>query len=111
MPLQAYILAMPIVTSSYRPKRAPRKKRTQPPLAQVIVTPAPFKRGPPKHVIRLRDQQASQEQPQRPVIVEPKPTRSIFGDVADMTPEEHQRRGDAAEALFRQIACRTFKRG
>jgi hypothetical protein len=29
-----------------------------------------------------------------------------FGDVPDMTPEEHQQRGDAAEALFRDIMRR-----
>jgi len=26
-----------------------------------------------------------------------------FGDVPDMTPEEHKRRGDAADALFREM--------
>jgi hypothetical protein len=29
-----------------------------------------------------------------------------FGDVPDMTPEEHRRRGDAADALFREIVRR-----
>ena len=32
--------------------------------------------------------------------------RGRFGDVPDMTPEEHQRRGDAADALFREIVRR-----
>ena len=27
----------------------------------------------------------------------------IVGDVPDMTPEEHKRRGDAADALFREM--------
>jgi hypothetical protein len=40
----------------------------------------------------------------RPVIVTAKnPRRGRFGDVPDMTPEEHERRGDAAEALFREL--------
>ena len=26
-----------------------------------------------------------------------------FGDMPDMTPEEHKRRGDAADALFREM--------
>jgi hypothetical protein len=105
---------MAIVTTHYRPKRAPRKKRKQPALANRIVTPAPMKKGPLKRVIRLRDQtdqtaeQANdngQEQPRRSAIVTPKGKRtSIFGDVLDVTPEEHQRRGDAADALFREIA-------
>ena len=63
----------------------------------LIVTPAPMKKGPPKRVIRLRDQQqandSGQEQPKRK-------RTSVFGDAPDMTPEEHQRRGDAADALF-----------
>ena len=29
--------------------------------------------------------------------------RSRFGDVPDMTPEEHKRRGNAADALFREL--------
>ena len=29
--------------------------------------------------------------------------RSWFGDVPDMTPEEHKRRGNAADALFREV--------
>ena len=32
--------------------------------------------------------------------------RGRFGDVPDMTPEEHRQRGDAAEALFRELARR-----
>ena len=29
-----------------------------------------------------------------------------FGDVSDLTPEEHRRRGDAADALFRELMRR-----
>jgi hypothetical protein len=32
--------------------------------------------------------------------------RGRFGDVPDMTPEEHERRGDAAVALFRERSRR-----
>ena len=103
---------MTIVTSTYRPKRAPRKKRKGPAIVSRIVTPAPLKplKGP---VIRLRDQSPEkandkgQEQPKRSVIVEPKRKRtSMFGDALDITSEEHQRRGDAADALFRDIVRR-----
>ena len=31
------------------------------------------------------------------------PRRGRFGDVSDMTPEEHKPRGDAADALFREM--------
>ncbi len=34
------------------------------------------------------------------------PRRGKFGNVPDMTPEEHQQRGDAAEALFRELTHR-----
>jgi hypothetical protein len=107
---------MTIVRSDYRPKRAPRKKRKQPPLAQAIVTPAPMKKGPPRHVTRLGQAEAIESQKQEPaphpVIVTPrrKPGTSIFGDAPDMTPEEHRRRGDAAEALFREIVRRAKRK-
>jgi hypothetical protein len=43
----------------------------------------------------------------RPVIVTAKdPRRGRFGDVPDMMPEEHERRGDAAVALFRELTRR-----
>ena len=48
-----------IVTSHhYRPKRPARKRKPQPPLASIIVTPARMKKklGP---VIRLREQEAN----------------------------------------------------
>jgi hypothetical protein len=32
--------------------------------------------------------------------------RGRFPNVPEMTPEEHQRRGDAAEALFRELVRR-----
>ena len=38
------------------------------------------------------------------VIAKRRPGR--FGDVPDMTLEEHQRRGEAADALFREIVRR-----
>ena len=39
-------------------------------------------------------------------IVTARPKRGRFGPVPDLTDEEHQRRGDAAEALFREIVRR-----
>jgi hypothetical protein len=93
-----------IVTSSYRPKRAPRKKRPQPPIANRIVTSAPMKplKGP---VILLGQQAPAEARPQRSAIVEPNRT-SVFGNAPDMTEEELQRRGDAADALFRELVRR-----
>jgi hypothetical protein len=39
----------------------------------------------------------------KPVIVTVKRRSSRFGDAPDMTLEEHRRRGDAADALFREV--------
>jgi hypothetical protein len=100
---------MTIVTSTYRPKRAPRKKRKQPALVSRIVTPAKLRsiKGP---VIRLHEQQtndSSREQPKRSAIVEPKRKKaSVFGNAPEPTEEEHQRRAEAAKALFREIVRR-----
>ncbi len=63
---------MTIVTTHYRPKRAPRKKRKQPALAQVIVPAAPMKKGPPRHVTRLGAEAPAEAKPKGPVIVTPK---------------------------------------
>jgi hypothetical protein len=66
--------------------RSRGKKRKQPAVAAAIVVP---------------------KQKRASAIVEPKRKRSsAFGDVPDMTPEEHQRRGDAADALFRELVRR-----
>jgi hypothetical protein len=46
---------------------------------------------------------------QRPVIVTARKARGRFGDVPDMTPEEHERRGDAAVALFHELMRRVRK--
>jgi hypothetical protein len=47
------LLAMTVLTITYRPKRAPRKKRKQPPITNRIVTPAPMKKRMTGPVIRL----------------------------------------------------------
>ena len=41
------------------------------------------------------------------MIVRTKSRRaSVFGDAPDMTPEEHRQRGDAADALWRELVRR-----
>jgi hypothetical protein len=37
------------------------------------------------------------------IVTAKNPRRGRFGEVPDMTPEEHKRRGDAADALFREM--------
>jgi hypothetical protein len=83
-----------IVTTHHRYKRPPRKRKAVPLAGPSVV----------------RSSQASKPAPPAPtsddrksVIVTAKRRRSRFGDVPDVTPEEHRQRGDAADALFRDI--------
>ena len=99
---------MTIIRTTYRYNRPPRKRK-QPPMAQAIVTPAPMKKQQRGPVIRLGAKGAEAvndngEQPRPAAIVTAKhPRRRSVPDVPDITPEEHKRRGDAADALFREM--------
>jgi hypothetical protein len=72
-----------IVSYVHRPKRAPRKK------AQAAAIT-----GPP--IVT-----ATSKRPQATIVAAKK--RGKLGVVPDMTPEEYQRRCDAADALFREL--------
>ncbi len=41
------------------------------------------------------------------IVTARRPRASRFGDVPELAPEEHKRRGDAADALFRELVRRT----
>ena len=110
-----------IVTSNYRPKRAPRKRkpRTYPENMPAIVTPGPVKKRRAGPVIRLQEQHqandngAEPEQPRRSAIVEPKrkPNAMLTHRLDhDESEEEHRRRGDLADELFRKIVRAASKR-
>jgi hypothetical protein len=76
-----------IVHYEHRYKTPPRKKTKKPPLeVPVVVRAAALKKsaGPAKSAI----------------VTIRKPGK---GYVPDLTPEEHRRRGDAAEAMFREM--------
>ena len=94
---------MAIVSSSYRPKRA-RKRKVSPAIPQHIVTTA-TKRA---MVVEAQppETQASREPNKSRIVTVRNPRSSRFGPVPEMTPDEHQRRGDAAEALFRELVRR-----
>jgi hypothetical protein len=105
-------IAIPSVDpKSWRSKG--RKRRPQPAIASVIVTPAPMKKrhGP---VIRLSEQQQAnntgQEQPRRSAIVEPKlvPSNAMLEHLLDHdgSEAEHRRRGELADKLFQTIVRR-----
>jgi hypothetical protein len=72
-----------IVTYVRRPKRPPRKKAQ----AAAITGPAIATAAEPATIVTAKN-------PHR---------RGRLGDVPDMPPEEHKRRGDAADALFREL--------
>jgi hypothetical protein len=110
-----------IVTTHYRYKPPPRKrkavaldvpeivqpKRKEAPLLTVEAIPSRLA------VVRktkpCNDNHSKQEpallpnEEKKSAIVTVRRRGKRFSDVPDMTPEEHQRRGDAAAALFREL--------
>ena len=86
-----------IVTTHYRYKRPPRKRKAVP-----LQGPAIVRRGTAKPEMPP----APANDDRKPAIVTAKRRPGRFGDVPDMTLEEHQRRGDAAGTLFREIVYR-----
>jgi hypothetical protein len=88
---------MTIVTTHYRYKRPPRKRKAQAAAIEVpeIVT------IPREKLRRVKADQANADI--KSAIVTAQRSRLGFGEVPDMTPEEHKRRGDAADALFREM--------
>ena len=94
---------MTIVTTHYRYKRPPRKRKA----AALDVRRSWRGRGTAAGdgLPHLREAAASQRDRHSQRRSSPRRTRIVgrFGDVPDMTPEEHKRRGDAADALFREM--------
>jgi hypothetical protein len=93
-----------IVTTNYRCKRPPKKRK---PMA--IKVPEVVTARDPKRVTK-RQAPAEPEASPKPAnddrkarIVTTRPKRGRFGDVEDLTPEEHRQRGDAADALWREL--------
>jgi len=104
-----------IVTTTYRYKRPPRKRKAVALEAPAIVR----KRGSPDAVVPpdrgeestpgndSRPQaSASVDAPPKSAIVTARRPGKQFADVPDTPPEELQRRGDAAEALWRELMRR-----
>jgi hypothetical protein len=114
-----------IVTSTYRYKRPPRKRKAQQaaiPQAVVVKISKPKQR----HVQRLEEARAAlpvtappanddrpaetlSDRPTKSAIVTIRHRGRRFADVPDMTPEEHRRVGDLADALFREIVRRATR--
>jgi hypothetical protein len=101
------IMPARIVTSTYRYKRPPRKRKAVPLQGPAIVRkgaaqPASQKLSAEATFIPPPTEPANDDR--KSGIVTAKRRRSRFGEVPDMTLEEHQRRGDAADALFHKMA-------
>ena len=98
------------VNSDYRPKRArPKRKQSVAIPMRIFVTAKPPKKHLGGPVQRI---EGVQEEPERPRLVTPsRKTSTRFGPVQDIDAEEHQRRGDAAVALFREIVRRAAGNG
>ena len=89
---------MTIVTYVHRPKRPPRKKAQATAITgQAIVTTASERTHRQVADVVVSDESVT-------IVAAKNPhRRGRLGDVPDMTPEEHMRRGDAADALFREL--------
>jgi hypothetical protein len=92
---------MTIVTTHYRYKRPPRKRKAQAAEIEVleIVT------IPREKLRRVAKADPANDGHKSAIVTAKSPHRrqNRFGDVPDMTPEEHKRQGDAADALFREM--------
>ena len=87
-----------IVTSTYRYKRPPRKRKAVP-----LEGPAIVRKG----AATPETAPAPANDDRKSAIVTAKRRPGRFGDAHDLTPEEHQQRGDAADALFREMVRKT----
>jgi hypothetical protein len=111
-----------IVTTHYRYKPPPRKRKAVAIEAPAIVTPKSAKTAPEKAspatrlpTIVRKAKPCNDNRPDptplptdgtKSAIVTVKRKSGRFGEVPDMTPEEHQRRGDAAAALWADLVHR-----
>ena len=102
---------MTIVHTDYRRKRPPKRKQS-PPIPHRIVSaraPKPATPAIDKPVIE-RKRQAQPAAIKAPRIVTVARKASMrFGEVQDIDAEEHQRRGDTAVELFKELVRRASR--
>jgi hypothetical protein len=104
-----------VVTSTYRYKRPPRKTK---PVAVAVpaiinipqkqgrkVAAAPAKTTPSHDAERLEVEPPANDDRKSSIVTVRRRGRR-FADVPDMTPEEHRRVGDLADALWRDLVRR-----
>jgi hypothetical protein len=91
----------------YRYKRPPKKRKPVTIKVSEVVTVRASKRVENRQVPDAPEatpQPANDDRNAR--IVTTRSKRGPFGEAPDLTPEEHQQRGDAADALFRELVRR-----
>ena len=89
-----------IVTTTYRYKPPPQKRE-----ALATAGPAVVRKAKPGNDTGPEAEHLPTAG-KRPTIVATRRREKRNADVPEMTPEEHQRRGDAADALFRELVRR-----
>ena len=98
---------MTVVTTHYRYKRPPRTRKVV-----ALEVPGIVRTKQPRGTLGAQPETVG-TQPIRTIargnatlIVTVRKTGKRFADVPDLTPEEHQRRGDAADAMWRELVWR-----
>ena len=92
-----------IVTTTYRYKRPPRKRKAVP-LVAIVKRKAKPELKKTLHDARFIPPANDDRKPA--IVTAQRPGARSLVDVPDMKLEEHQRRGEAADALFREIVRR-----
>jgi hypothetical protein len=111
-----------IVTTTYRYKPPPRKRKAVPLAAPAVVMPkrkrvlsTEGKKLEPTSTIVQKAKPCNDNRPDpaphdndvaKSAIVTARTPGKRYADVPDLTPEEHQRRRDAADALWRELVRR-----
>jgi hypothetical protein len=89
-----------IVTTHYRYKRPPRKRK-----AVASEAPAVVRKAKPSNDNRPEAELLPNPE-KKPAIVSARRPGKRSADVPDLTPEEHQRRANTADALWRELVRR-----
>jgi hypothetical protein len=95
-----------IVTTQYRYKRPPKKRKPVPLASPAITTVKRTHVGRNKPNPPPPANDDEKPSPKQPAIVTTRSKRGRFGEAPDLAPEEHQRRTDAADQLFRELVRR-----
>jgi hypothetical protein len=98
-----------IVRTDYRQKRPPKRKIPVAIPMRIVSARQPRPAAPVIDVAVTERKPAQAATITGPRIVTARKPKGRFPDVPEMTAEEHQQRGNAAEALFREIVRRAAR--